>query len=47
VATHGATQRDQVRTWLVELLAAEGVDVALPEPTDWPGWDPTRRRWDP
>jgi hypothetical protein len=42
-----AAQRDQVRRWLSDLLAAEGVDIDLPEPTDWSGWDPARRRWEP
>jgi 1,2-phenylacetyl-CoA epoxidase catalytic subunit len=42
-----ARQRDMVRTWLVELLAAEGVDLTLPEPTDWAGWDAHTRRWTP
>ena len=40
-------QRERVRSWLVELLAAEGVSIALEEPADWSGWDPTTRRWTP
>jgi phenylacetate-CoA oxygenase PaaI subunit len=42
-----AAQRDQVRRWLSDLLAAEGVTIELPEPTDWSAWDPARRRWEP
>ena len=42
-----AFQREQVRAWLVELLAAESVEIALPEPTDWSRWDPERRRLQP
>jgi 1,2-phenylacetyl-CoA epoxidase catalytic subunit len=38
---HGpAHQRELMRRWLADL-----VDVELPEPTDWSGWDPERRRW--
>jgi 1,2-phenylacetyl-CoA epoxidase catalytic subunit len=40
-------QREQMRAWLVELLAAEGVTITLDEPTDWAGWDPATRRWSP
>ena len=43
VGTEPARQRDLVRAWLVELLAAEGVSIDLPEP-DFAGWDPERRR---
>jgi ring-1,2-phenylacetyl-CoA epoxidase subunit PaaC len=42
-----AAQREQVRAWLVALLAAEGVEIALPEPSDWSRWDPARRRLEP
>ena len=42
-----ASQREQVRSWLVELMAAEGVEIALDEPTDWSRWDPDRRRLEP
>jgi ring-1,2-phenylacetyl-CoA epoxidase subunit PaaC len=42
-----AAQRDQVRRWITDVLAVEGVDIDLPEPTDWSGWDPARRRWEP
>jgi len=42
-----AAQRDQVRRWITDVLEAEGVEVDLPEPTDWSGWDPARRRWEP
>jgi 1,2-phenylacetyl-CoA epoxidase catalytic subunit len=37
-------QREQVRAWLVELLAGEGVEMTLEEPSDWSRWDPGRRR---
>jgi 1,2-phenylacetyl-CoA epoxidase catalytic subunit len=40
-------QREQVRSWLVDLLAGEGVAFALDEPEDWSAWDPTTRRWSP
>jgi ring-1,2-phenylacetyl-CoA epoxidase subunit PaaC len=39
-----AHQRALMRDWLVALLAAEGVTIELPDPTDWSGWDPERRR---
>ena len=42
-----AAQREQVRVWLVDLLAGEGVTIALAEPTDWSRWDPERRRYEP
>jgi 1,2-phenylacetyl-CoA epoxidase catalytic subunit len=42
-----AGQRDQVRRWITDVFEAEGVEVDLPEPTDWSGWDPARRRWEP
>jgi 1,2-phenylacetyl-CoA epoxidase catalytic subunit len=38
-----AYQRALVRDWLTALLAAEGVELTLPEP-DFAGWDPERRR---
>ena len=40
-------QREQVRAWLVALLGAEGVAIALPEPSDWTRWDADRRRLEP
>jgi phenylacetate-CoA oxygenase PaaI subunit len=40
-------QRELVRSWLVELLGAEGVTITLDAPTDWSRWDPERRRWTP
>jgi 1,2-phenylacetyl-CoA epoxidase catalytic subunit len=40
-------QRGQMRSWLTALLEPEGVAIALPDPTDWSGWDPERRRWTP
>jgi 1,2-phenylacetyl-CoA epoxidase catalytic subunit len=39
-----AQQREQVRAWLVELLAGEGAAITLEEPSDWSRWDPDRRR---
>jgi 1,2-phenylacetyl-CoA epoxidase catalytic subunit len=42
-----AGQREQVRGWLVALLAGEGVEIALDEPADWTRWDPERRRLAP
>jgi 1,2-phenylacetyl-CoA epoxidase catalytic subunit len=47
VSIDAAEQREQVRAWLVDLLAGEGIDVSLPEPADWSGWDAERRRWTP
>jgi 1,2-phenylacetyl-CoA epoxidase catalytic subunit len=38
-------QRERMRTWLTDLLAAEGVAIELEDPTDWTGWDPATRRW--
>jgi ring-1,2-phenylacetyl-CoA epoxidase subunit PaaC len=40
-------QRERMRSWLAQLLDAEGVTVTLDEPTDWSGWDATTRRWTP
>ena len=36
--------REQVRAWLVDLLAAEGAAIELSEPADWSSWDAERRR---
>jgi 1,2-phenylacetyl-CoA epoxidase catalytic subunit len=36
--------RRRVRDWLTELLAGEGTDLRLSDPTDWSAWDETRRR---
>jgi 1,2-phenylacetyl-CoA epoxidase catalytic subunit len=47
VADSPAHQRERMRAWLVALLGAEGVDIALEEPSDWSGWDPALRRWTP
>ena len=47
IARGPAAQREQVRAWLVDLLAGEGVTIALEEPTDWSRWDPARRRYEP
>jgi 1,2-phenylacetyl-CoA epoxidase catalytic subunit len=44
VAEGPAAQRERVRAWAVELAAGEGVELELPEPEDWSGWDATRRR---
>jgi len=44
VSRDAAAQREQVRAWLVDVLAAEGVELTLPELT-WDDWDPERRRW--
>jgi 1,2-phenylacetyl-CoA epoxidase catalytic subunit len=46
VSRDAAAQRELVRTWLVDLLAAEGVALELPQLT-WDGWDADRRRWSP
>ena len=40
-----AHQRELMRAWLTRVLASEGVEISLPDPTDWSGWDPERRRW--
>jgi 1,2-phenylacetyl-CoA epoxidase catalytic subunit len=42
-----AHQRERVRAWLVDLLAAERVVIALDEPSDWSRWDPELRRYEP
>jgi ring-1,2-phenylacetyl-CoA epoxidase subunit PaaC len=42
-----AHQREQVRAWLVDLLAANGAAIELEEPADWSRWDSTTRRWSP
>jgi 1,2-phenylacetyl-CoA epoxidase catalytic subunit len=47
IARGPAAQREQVRAWLVDLLGAEGVTIALEEPSDWSQWDPARRRYEP
>ena len=39
-----AHQRALIRDWLTAVLATEGASVDLPEPTDFTGWDPERRR---
>ena len=44
ISRDAAAQREQVRAWLTELLAGEGVTIALDEPSDWSDWDPERRR---
>jgi ring-1,2-phenylacetyl-CoA epoxidase subunit PaaC len=40
-------QRERMRSWLTQVLGAEGVTTTLDEPTDWSGWDATTRRWTP
>ena len=40
-------QRERMRSWLTDVLGAEGVTVTLDEPADWSGWDPATRRWTP
>lgn len=45
VGSDAPAQRELVRRWLRELLAAEGVFVELDEPTDFSRWDASRRRW--
>jgi len=47
IARGPAEQREQVRAWLVALLAGEGVEIVLEEPADWSAWDPATRRWAP
>jgi 1,2-phenylacetyl-CoA epoxidase catalytic subunit len=39
-----AEQRAQMRDWLAALLAEEGVEITLEEPSEWSAWDPVRRR---
>ncbi|HEY6696267.1 MAG TPA: Phenylacetic acid catabolic protein [Solirubrobacteraceae bacterium] len=43
IAVRPGSVREQVRTWLDELLFTEGCAVTLPEPEDWSGWDEKRR----
>jgi ring-1,2-phenylacetyl-CoA epoxidase subunit PaaC len=47
IGTDPAHQREQVRAWLVALLAAEGATIELDEPADWSAWDAGSRRWSP
>jgi ring-1,2-phenylacetyl-CoA epoxidase subunit PaaC len=42
-----AEQRCMVADWVTALLAADGAEPTLVTPTDWSGWDPTTRRWEP
>ena len=46
-SSDGTAQRALIRTWLSDLLGAEGVTFELDEPTDFSRWDAERRRWDP
>jgi 1,2-phenylacetyl-CoA epoxidase catalytic subunit len=43
IAVRPGAVREQVRTWLDELLFTEGCAVTLAEPEDWSGWDGKRR----
>ena len=43
IAVRPRRVREQVRTWLDELLLTEGCAVTLAEPEDWSGWDEKRR----
>jgi ring-1,2-phenylacetyl-CoA epoxidase subunit PaaC len=43
IAVRPGRVREQVRTWLDELLLTEGCAVTLAEPEDWSGWDEKRR----
>jgi ring-1,2-phenylacetyl-CoA epoxidase subunit PaaA/ring-1,2-phenylacetyl-CoA epoxidase subunit PaaC len=36
--------RSSVRDWLLALLATEGAEVQLAQPSDWSSWDPEHRR---
>lgn len=47
ISSDAPAQRALMRTWLRELLAGEGVELELSEPTDFSRWDPERRRWNP
>jgi 1,2-phenylacetyl-CoA epoxidase catalytic subunit len=47
IGRNPAHQREQVRSWLGDVLGAEGVAISLDEPTDWSRWDADRRRWTP
>ena len=44
VADGPAAIRDRVRRWLLGLLEAQDVTVALEEPADWSAWSPERRQ---
>jgi phenylacetate-CoA oxygenase PaaI subunit len=44
VADGPAAIRDRVRRWLLGLLEAHSVTVALEEPSDWSAWGPERRQ---
>ena len=44
VADGPAAIRDRVRRWLLGLLEAHSVAVALEEPADWSAWSPERRQ---
>lgn len=45
IASDAPAQRELIRRWMRELLAAEGVSFELEEPTDFSRWDAARRRW--
>jgi phenylacetate-CoA oxygenase PaaI subunit len=44
VSVGPAAIREQVRVWLTDVLGAEGVAIALPEPDDFSAWDERYRR---
>jgi 1,2-phenylacetyl-CoA epoxidase catalytic subunit len=44
VSESPAAVRGRVREWLTGLLASEGVEVELPEPSDWSDWEAEHRR---
>jgi ring-1,2-phenylacetyl-CoA epoxidase subunit PaaC len=47
IAIGPTQQRRLVRDWLVAIVEDEGRTIELTEPTDWTGWDPETRRWNP
>jgi ring-1,2-phenylacetyl-CoA epoxidase subunit PaaC len=47
VGENQTAQRELIRSWLAELLGAEGVSIRLEDPADWSGWDAATRRWTP
>ena len=36
--------RRRVRDWLSDLLYVEGFGVTIDDPSDWSGWDESRRQ---
>jgi phenylacetate-CoA oxygenase PaaI subunit len=45
VSRSPSEQRQMVSAWLTGMLAEEGVELTLAEPSDWSSWDSSRRRW--